>query len=260
MKEVYDPVITDPSLEELKEFALWYNEKIGNYPVIVGGWAVYFYTKGLGSKDIDVIFAGAAAKNATLLAYFHSHGFKTRHQSLFDYEFYKELKAKGQTLEIIIDAASQERVITFEGRKARLPWAWAFKHSVKHEVGKAAIYIPELELLMVYKLGAILGRNDYVRAGNRVAHYRAKIWKDVYDVMSLSALELDAGKVRRFLKESKLDGYSDEIMQVIEDNFNDETRGMLKDADLERIRKILSGGKGNAITTETPGVFGPRYG
>ncbi len=46
MKEIYDPSITDPSLEELKEFALWYNEKIGNYPLIVGGWAVYFYTKG----------------------------------------------------------------------------------------------------------------------------------------------------------------------------------------------------------------------
>ena len=243
MKEIYDPTITDPSLEELKEFALWYNEKIGNYPVIVGGWAVYFYTKGLGSKDIDVIFAGAAAKNATLLAYFHSHGFRTRSQSLFDYEFYKELKAKGQTLEIIIDAASQERVITFEGRKARLPWAWAFKHSIKHEVGKATVYIPELELLVVYKLGAILGRNDYIKAGDRVAHYRAKIWKDVYDVMNLCALELDAGKVRKFLKESGLDEFAADILQIMEDNFNDETRSLMPGASLDKIRNILLGGK-----------------
>ena len=239
MKEIYDPSITNPSLEELKEFALWYNEKIGNYPVIVGGWAVYFYTKGLGSKDIDVIFAGAAAKNATLLDYFHSHGFKTRHQSLFDYEFYKQIDVKGQMIEIIIDAASQERVITFDGRRARLPWSLAFKHSVKHEVGKATIYIPELELLIVYKLGAILGRNDYIRAGNRVAHYQAKIWKDVYDVLSLCSLDVDARKVRSFMKTSGLGEFSADILRIMEANFNDETKDMMQGESITRVRKIL---------------------
>jgi hypothetical protein len=41
MRELYSKEITDPSLKELKEFAGWYNEKVGNYPIIVGGWAVY---------------------------------------------------------------------------------------------------------------------------------------------------------------------------------------------------------------------------
>ena len=69
MKELYAGEITDPSLKELETFAKWYNDKIGNYPVIVGGWAVYCYTAGLGSKDIDVVFPGDASKHATLFAY-----------------------------------------------------------------------------------------------------------------------------------------------------------------------------------------------
>lgn len=259
MKEIYDPAITNPSLTELEEFAVWYNEKIGNYPVIVGGWAVYFYTKGLGSKDIDVVFAGDAAKHQTLFAYFHSHGFKDRPRSLFDREFYKDRKAGSRTVEVIIDAVSQGRTIIFEGRKARLPWAWAFKHSVEHKVGKATVLIPIVELLLVYKLGAILGRNDNLKTGIDFEHYRSKVWKDVYDVVSLSALEIDAAKVRKFLKESGLDEYAAEIIQIIEDNFNDEMRGLLKDANLSRIRKILMGG-GNPITTKTPGVYNPRFG
>ena len=241
MKEIYDRRITDPSLEELKELALWYNEKIGNYPVIVGGWAVYFYTHGLGSKDIDVIFAGDKVKHQTLFAYFLTHGFKEKPQGLFDKSFSKKIMVDGEPVEIIVDATSQERIITFERREARLPWAWAFKHIIEHKIGNAIIYIPELELLLVYKLGAILGRNEYVKAGVQVDYYASKIWKDVYDVLSLSALEVDATKFGKFFHESKLDKYKDEIMEIIEDNFNDEMKSMLKGADLSRIREILAG-------------------
>ncbi|MFH1222050.1 MAG: hypothetical protein V1492_03120 [Candidatus Micrarchaeota archaeon] len=38
MKEIYSSSITNPSLRELEEFAGWYNEKLGNYPIIVGGF------------------------------------------------------------------------------------------------------------------------------------------------------------------------------------------------------------------------------
>src|SRR3990167_6007419 len=117
MQELYGPTITDPSLKELGEFAKWYNEKLGNYPIIVGGWAVYCYTKGLGSKDIDVVFLGEA----------------TKHMTLFDY-------------------------------------------------------------------------------------FRSKIWKDIYDIITLSQLEIDAKKVDKFLGESKLAEYKTEIIQIIEDN------------------------------------------
>ncbi|MFH1394329.1 MAG: hypothetical protein ABIH29_05625, partial [Candidatus Micrarchaeota archaeon] len=159
MKEIYDDGITGPSLKELEEFAAWYNEKIGNYPVIVGGWAVYCYTKGLGSKDIDVVFLGDAAKHVTLGAYFLSHGYAERSRSFFDKEFVKVINTSEREIEIIIDAVSSKRTIIFDSRKARLPWKWAIKHNTLQKLGNARFYIPTAELLLVYKLGAIIGRN-----------------------------------------------------------------------------------------------------
>lgn len=240
MKEIYAAHITDPSLKELEEFASWYNEKLGNHPVIVGGWAVYCYTKGLGSKDIDVVFLGDKTKHVTLSAYFLSHGFVERTRSLFDKEFVKPIKSGESEMEIIIDAVSSNRFITFEGRDARIPWSWAVKHSEEHKIGKSIIYIPIIELLLVYKLGAILGRNLYLKTGIDINYYRSKIWKDVFDVVSLSKLEIDQKKLNSFMKDSGLSQYKEEILQIIEDNFDDEIKSLMQNASLERIKKHLS--------------------
>jgi hypothetical protein len=239
MKEIYASHITDPSLKELEEFASWYNEKLGNHPVIVGGWAVYCYTKGLGSKDIDVVFLGDKTKHVTLSAYFLSHGFAERTRNLFDKEFVKPIKSGESVVEIIIDAVSSNRFITFEGRDARIPWSWAVKHNVEHKIGKSIIYIPTIELLLTYKLGAILGRNLYVKTGIDVNYYRSKLWKDVHDVVSLSELEIDSEKYNRFMKDSGLSQYKEEISQIIEDNFDDEIKSIFKEDSASRIKEIL---------------------
>lgn len=102
MQELYNSTITDPSLTELEEFAKWYNEKVGNYPIIVGGWAVYCYTKGLGSKDIDVVFLGAATKHMTLFDYFRSHEYTERTRSLFDKEFVKIIKSQSRETKSVL--------------------------------------------------------------------------------------------------------------------------------------------------------------
>ena len=241
MRELYDDAITGPSLKALEELAKWYNEKLGNYPLIVGGWAAYCYTKGLGSKDIDIIFQDDRSKHSTLMLYFMSHGYTERRRDFFDREFVKEVRSWKRTIEVIVDAASVKRTIIFEGRKARLPWAWAMKHNVKRKVGGATIYVPTIELLLTYKLGAVLGRNFLLKTGADFEYYRSKLWKDVYDVVSLSGIDLDAKKVGGFLAESGLGDYGEEIMQIIEDNYSEETRKLLKEASLDGIRKILAG-------------------
>jgi hypothetical protein len=237
MKELYSNTITGSSLSELNEFARWYNEKLGNYSVIVGGWAVYCYTKGLGSKDIDVVFLGDAAKHKTLFDYFRAHGYTERRRSFFDKEF---VKLNGG-VEIIIDAVSSNRTIIFEGRKARLPWGWAVKHNSLYDLGGSKIYIPDIELLMTYKLGAILGRNLQLRTGLEFDYYRSKLWKDVFDVISLSGLEISQKSLNAFLARSGLDDYKDEILAVIQDNFDEEMCSSIKDASIERIGKLLAG-------------------
>jgi len=235
MKELYSNTITDPSLNELNEFARWYNEKLGNYPVIVGGWAAYCYTKGLGSKDIDVVFLGDAVKHKTLFDYFRAHGYAERRRSLFDKEFVK----MNNDVEIIIDAVSSNRTIIFEGRKVRLPWSWAVRHSSLYDLGDSKIYVPTLELLLTYKFGAILGRNIQLKTGLEFDYYRSKLWKDVYDVVSLSHLKIKQKNVDSFLAKSGLDEYAGEIMSVIEDNFDEEVKSSAKESSLQRTRKIL---------------------
>lgn len=239
MKEVYSSSITDPSLKELEEFAKWYNEKIGNYPVIVGGWAVYCYTKGLGSKDIDVVFTGDKAKHVTLFDYFRSHEYKERSRSLFDKEFVKTVKTKQGEVEIIVDAVSSNRTIIFERRTARLPWNWAVKHSTQHRLGSAMIYIPTIELLLVYKLGAVLGRNINLKTGIDFDYYKSKLWKDVFDVLSLSPMKINSNKLNKFLKESGLSAYKNEILQIIEDNFDEEITSLLRGSSLVKLKRIL---------------------
>ncbi len=90
MESFYAREITDETFKELVDFVQWYNRVVGHEPLIVGGWAAWAYHHGLGSKDIDVVFPGAATKHATLFDYFKSHGFKQRRVDFFDCEFYKE--------------------------------------------------------------------------------------------------------------------------------------------------------------------------
>ncbi len=209
MKELYDKAITDASLDELVNFAKWMNERVGHTPVIVGGWAAYAYVNGFGSKDIDVIFPNEAVMSKVLADYFHREGYAERRRDFFQKEYYKEVMVKGQKIEIIIDAASGKRIIEVSGTDARIPWAWAEKHSVKHKLKGVEIYVPEIELLLTYKMGAILGRSNLLGGamGERAAYLRSKVWKDAFDILSLSQKDVSSEKLAHFLKGSHLDKY-----------------------------------------------------
>ena len=122
MREDYRSEVTDETLKELIGFVHWYNKVLGHEPLIVGGWAAWAYHHDLGSKDIDVVFPGAATKQTTLLDYFNSHGYKTRKDSLFDYEFFKERKtSSGQMVEVLVDAVSSDRRVIVSGTSMRIP-------------------------------------------------------------------------------------------------------------------------------------------
>ncbi len=189
MEADYGLDITEETRKELVDFIRWYNRVIGHDPLIVGGWAAWAYHQGLGSKDIDVVFPSAASKQATLLDYFRSHGFKNRSVDLFDYEFYKERKTPGgRVVEVLVDAVSADRNVIVSGTSITIPWGLAEKHKRRFYFGpNAEAYIVSPELLLVYKVGALVGR-EYKRksaVGSRLAHYRTKIWKDARDVSGL---------------------------------------------------------------------------
>ncbi len=102
--------------------------------------------------------------------------------------------------------------------------------------------VPSVETLLAYKLGAVLGRNEKLRQETSQAqaqYLRSKVWKDVYDVLGLSGLELDGQKVKKRLEESGLGRYGEEIMQIIEENYDGEMKDILKGIETSKIRGIL---------------------
>ncbi len=47
-------ILAYASLEELKDLLLWFHHQ-GPTPIVIGGWAVYFYNPYLGSADIGLV-------------------------------------------------------------------------------------------------------------------------------------------------------------------------------------------------------------
>ena len=242
MREFYSSEITDPSLEELRELARWYNEKLGNYPIIVGGSATYLYTGGLGSKDIDVVFPDDRSKDATLSLYFASHGYTEKKTSLFDKELVKSVKAGKREVEIIVDAVSAKRIIRIKNGKVAIPWNWAPKNCVEKNIGKATVYVPTIVARIHTRSVQFLAGNELLRQESdpaQLQYFRSKVWKDVYDAVSLSKFEIDLKKIGVFFNESGMDKYRDEIAQIIDDNYDAEMRGLLSEVPISRIKMIV---------------------
>ena len=61
----YDDEITKESFQELRRFLSWMNMR-GSYPTIIGGWAVFAYEGGIGSRDIDVVMPDVDTINLLL--------------------------------------------------------------------------------------------------------------------------------------------------------------------------------------------------
>lgn len=209
MKEHYLSEITEETRKELVELIKWYNRVVGHEPLIVGGWAAWAYHKGLGSKDIDIVFPGAAAMQQTLFDYFKSHGYQARKVDFFDYEFYKNRKTKNGEIDILVDAVSLNRSAQVTGTKITIPWKLAETHKQKYSFGKDAdAYIVTPEMLTVCKMGALIGRDSKVGAATGPAqlHYRAKLWKDVQDIIGVfESTQIDKNTLQEILRECGLD-------------------------------------------------------
>ena len=56
-KGKYSSELTSNSKLELQKFSKWFNKNQGgNWPSVIGGWAVWsYYGKGFGSRDVDLV-------------------------------------------------------------------------------------------------------------------------------------------------------------------------------------------------------------
>ncbi len=182
--------VTEATRKEFQAFVEWYNKKLGNLPLIVGGWAVYAYVpSGRGSRDIDVVYPSAEMRDRTLRSYWLANGYREEKLDLFTVSYQKELRTRnGAIIAIHIDPFCKDEDTVDKRTGIRLSWRLADKHCVEKRLDGVSVYVPEAELLAAYKIGAILKREKEMEETPDKAwadHLASKIVKDAYDLVQL---------------------------------------------------------------------------
>ncbi|MDO8627504.1 MAG: hypothetical protein Q7K42_03500 [Candidatus Diapherotrites archaeon] len=206
--EFYYNELTDESFKELVNFAKWMNKFFSHYPLIVGGWAAWCYHKSIGSRDIDVIFLSPEIRDKTLNHYFFYNGYKKENKFGLTTSFVKTIKTSKKEENIIIDAATKKDKPVY-GRGIRVNYETTFKNVKKIKIDKNAfIYIPIPELLLAYKIGAVLGRTKTLETTLEQEYFESKIQKDILDIIGIiQNTKLSTDKIKKFIKEIKATKY-----------------------------------------------------
>lgn len=195
------PIAVRASYHELVGF-LRYFRHFGT-PVIVGGWAVYFYNPYYGSVDIDVVGPSIRGSfDGIIEGYERSHGYEILQQDPLGTEITasKPIYSKGRKRkvgEMEIDACSYERAsasLFHEDDSKRLPYSLCDRAACRREVRvakDAVCYVPSKALLTLFKVKARRDRSHDIRTKGatmnpaRLAWLRGKVAKDGSDTIAL---------------------------------------------------------------------------
>ena len=186
------------SYKELLEFVRFYRHH--GTPVIIGGWAVYFYNPYFGSVDVDVVghsYGGTFEEIIERYERTHGYEFDTT-PGLVEMTARKPIISKGKLAgHMEIDACSYERPGAsrfHEDESLELPYSAIEDRGCKKEVRltkDTVFYVPCKELLLLYKVKARRDRAFDIRArgatigGERLQWLRGKVVKDGADILAL---------------------------------------------------------------------------
>ncbi len=185
----YSEEITQESYREIERLAFWARAK-GPVFYLIGGWAAWRYHRGLGSRDIDVIFPNQAILEAFLTEYYRTHGY-VRTGGWLAPSYHKPVETAAGTRYIEIDAAQLDRGFPFHEDPGRdIPYRLLERHSQSWRVGNEEVRMPTPELLLLQKVKAYRDRSwDLEHAAPdpvRSAYLRSKVSKDAYDIRGLA--------------------------------------------------------------------------
>ncbi len=189
LDDAYAPDVTGASYDQLKALLAWCNQKLGYHPTIVGGWPAWKYHRGLGSKDIDVVFPSRRDIDACMPSFYAAESYVTP-TLLFSTDPYKDVRVADRTVRVVMDVASWEHPNEFkEDPKLELPWNMLRDHTVEWVEDDLVARIPTADLLLLYKLKAwrdrTFLRRTQVLSGFEASILDSKISKDEYDVKHL---------------------------------------------------------------------------
>lgn len=183
-------------------------------PVIVGGWAVYFYNPYYGSVDIDVVGPShGGAFDEIIEGYERSHGYEILQRDPLGTEItaMKPIYSKGRKKkigEMEIDACTYERtgVSQFHEDSTKvLPYSLCDRDACRREVSvakNAVCYVPSKALLALFKVKARRDRTYDIRTKGatmnpaRLAWLRGKVAKDGSDIIALLDPKSRGGKLK----------------------------------------------------------------
>jgi len=210
--------ITNESYKELIEYSRWMNKKLGNYPMIIGGWAVYFYCKGVGSRDIDTVFPNRDMKHYVLKHYFESHNYKE--EGIFVKEFFKEINVRNKILRVYLDACSvEDRNYLRIDPNIEIPWNLCFRYNTLKEIADDThVYLPDPEILFLYKSASFIDREHKLKIADSSAraYISHKVWKDAYDLETLISGGLDKSIVSKLARKLGFEKYLKTIEKKLE--------------------------------------------
>lgn len=210
----YDDESISASFIELKKLLNFLKELGKPRPAIIGGWAVYAYEGGLGSRDIDIVMASEEDAIQQLYNnFFPGHNYKVKSIGLIPSHWEKIVNTSNGDKDIIVDIFHGDKKWKDEvGLSLEFDWGWTLEFQEELTIDGLKIIVPKRELLIITKMmAAIVRSNDYDVTG----HYRLppKISKDYKDVARLTlGKELDLDFYKKYAQKSKSDQYIDEFL------------------------------------------------
>jgi hypothetical protein len=204
--------VPDQSKKYLEEFLPFARRVLSYEPIILGGWAVFAFTKKQKSVDVDVLLKNKGDIEL-LKPFFVERKFfyeeNRQGNSTFELETQKH-EYKGIILEsIIFDLMLiNEPNVLHSDKNISVPWMLCFEFNEKAKLNGIEILAPTKELLVVLKTKALLDREyDKIKLHSFVnkqwmKRKDFKIEKDKQDIKDLIELQLNQKKLETILEKT----------------------------------------------------------
>jgi len=192
-------ILANHSYQELLSLLDWFYYH-GPIPIVIGGWAVFFYNSYMGSADIDLVgpSMGGLFDN-TIEGFERSQGYEAISTDPLGLEtsFRKPIMENGVIIgHVMIDACTYERDSGrfHEDPGKKLPFALCDDQKLLSQVeldARRQMYIPKKSLLLLYKLKAFRDRQYDLRTKGPILSSQKRIWlndkwvKDGADLIAL---------------------------------------------------------------------------
>ncbi len=191
-KDRYIPELTSKSQIELQKFAKWYNiNQGGNWPAVIGGWAVWSYhNDGFGSRDVDLVFpTDNWIEDMMIKTYFPGNGFreyKIGDPIFGELHYGKPIDNNGDIIYFDLISAETPREDSVN-MSVTVDWNWVYEDQQAQPIGNdASINVPSLEFLIALKIIGCISRSRQLQVAHDSSYFLSKMWKDCYDIANLT--------------------------------------------------------------------------